>query len=260
MELPLVLAALLPIILSATEQREILTGVVYVASWLVFLVDYVVHQRLTVRYLRRGRGKFDLAVVVLTAPWFFIPGFTNSRFLVLMRFARLARMLMVTGSARRLVARVGRAAIVGAALVFACSYIAYHAEQATNPEFDTFTDALWWGVVTVTTVGYGDIVPETGTGRWAAVVLMVTGVGIIGALAASLASFLRLGASTPPARPPRARPGEGTGGAAHAAAGPVLPSSLSNEIEALRAHLSRVELQLGALGELGGPPDPGDDS
>jgi voltage-gated potassium channel len=50
---------------------------------------------------------------------------------------------------------------------------------------------LWWGFVTLTTVGYGDIVPETAPGRWAGVAIMITGVGVLGLLAGSLASFFR---------------------------------------------------------------------
>ena len=50
---------------------------------------------------------------------------------------------------------------------------------------------MWWATVTLTTVGYGDIVPETPTGRWAAVMIMITGVGVLGLLAGSLASFFR---------------------------------------------------------------------
>jgi len=48
-------------------------------------------------------------------------------------------------------------------------------------------------VGSLTTVGYGDIVPKTETGRWAAVVIMITGIAVLGTLAGSLASFFRLG-------------------------------------------------------------------
>ena len=51
-------------------------------------------------------------------------------------------------------------------------------------------DALWWGFVTITTVGYGDYYPVTGLGRIMGVMLMLAGVGIIGALASILASLL----------------------------------------------------------------------
>ena len=45
----------------------------------------------------------------------------------------------------------------------------------------------------MTTVGYGDIVPHTETGRWAGAFIMVTGIGVLGLLSGSLASFFRRG-------------------------------------------------------------------
>jgi voltage-gated potassium channel len=52
-----------------------------------------------------------------------------------------------------------------------------------------YGDAIWWAVVTVTTVGYGDRFPITPGGRAVAVVLMLIGIGLIGVLTASVASF-----------------------------------------------------------------------
>ncbi len=48
---------------------------------------------------------------------------------------------------------------------------------------------MWWAVVTVTTVGYGDKFPVTEGGRAVAIVLMLVGIGLIGTLTASVASF-----------------------------------------------------------------------
>jgi voltage-gated potassium channel len=57
-------------------------------------------------------------------------------------------------------------------------------ETVRSPE-----DALWWAVVTVTTVGYGDVTPVTGEGRMVALVLMCVGVVVISIFTATLSSF-----------------------------------------------------------------------
>jgi voltage-gated potassium channel Kch len=51
-------------------------------------------------------------------------------------------------------------------------------------------DSLWWAITTVTTVGYGDIVPKTHIGRAVAVVVMVVGITFMSLLTANIASYL----------------------------------------------------------------------
>ncbi len=63
----------------------------------------------------------------------------------------------------------------------------YSVEKGATLE--TFYDALWWTIVTTTTVGYGDISPATGMGRIIAVILMFVGIGFIGAFTGSITSF-----------------------------------------------------------------------
>lgn len=58
-----------------------------------------------------------------------------------------------------------------------------------EPSINTFSDALWWAIVTTTTVGYGDISPETPIGRVLAVTLMLMGIGLIGTLTSSITSY-----------------------------------------------------------------------
>lgn len=190
MGLPIVLAAVIPLIIApaAGDWVGVIVGVV---SWLVFLADLVVRRRRLVQYLSTGRGRFDLLIVVLTAPWFLLPGAQPGSWVVLLRLARLARVLMATRGARRLLERLGSVALVALGMVIVGAWVAYRAEHATNPEYATYGDSLWWAFVTLTTVGYGDIVPETATGRWAGVAIMLTGVGVLGLLAGSLASFFQ---------------------------------------------------------------------
>jgi voltage-gated potassium channel len=55
-----------------------------------------------------------------------------------------------------------------------------------NDEFPTLGGALWWAVQTVTTVGYGDIVPEDTLGRAVASLVMITGIGFLTVVTATV--------------------------------------------------------------------------
>ncbi len=241
MALPLVLAAILPLVLMPGEDSQgWLVAIVVIASWLVFLVDFVVHYQRLTNYLHTWWGKFDLGVVVLTAPWFLFVEPGHTKFVMLVRIARLARVVMATSGARRLLERLGRVAIVAAIVLVLGAAIAYHAEHPKNPGFATFGDALWWGIVTLTTVGYGDIVPKTTAGRAAGVMIMLTGIAILGLLAGSLASFFRL-------EPKRNEDGDiiGTG---------------DPGIDAVSAELALVRAQLAHLTQMIGKALPGTDA
>lgn len=54
----------------------------------------------------------------------------------------------------------------------------------------SFANGIWWSIVTLTTVGYGDISPETAAGRMLAVLVMFFGIGLLGMLSAGLATML----------------------------------------------------------------------
>lgn len=233
MSLPIILAAVLPIVIS-NDPTSPLNIVVAIVSWLVFLYDFIVHQNRTVSYLRTRRGKFDLAIVVLTFPFYLLPGGTSGSYVVILRLARLARVVMAGRGARRLFSRLGRvAAIAGGVLVLA-SLAAYRAENPVNDEFATVGDSLWWGVVTLTTVGYGDITPITTTGRWAGVAIMVTGIAVLGVLAGSLATFFKLSPEEEAAE--RAADGERE---------PVV--DVASEVAALREQMQRIDDRLAQL-------------
>lgn len=76
-----------------------------------------------------------------------------------------------------------------AVMVICCAAI-YFAERDINPAMTSPFDALWWGVTTMTTVGYGDVVPQSAEGRIAASALMLLGIGLFSAVTAIITSFL----------------------------------------------------------------------
>lgn len=70
-------------------------------------------------------------------------------------------------------------------VIVAGTFIMYEIERgAENSKMTTFLDALWWCVATVTTVGYGDVVPVTSIGRMVALVYMFLGIALISILMA----------------------------------------------------------------------------
>ncbi len=75
-------------------------------------------------------------------------------------------------------------------LVVASIVVLAFESGSADANISTGGDALWWSIVTLTTVGYGDAFPVTAGGRITAIFVMFMGVGIIGALASILASFL----------------------------------------------------------------------
>lgn len=205
----------------------------------MFLVDLIVQRRIVHDYLRRRNGRIDLAIVLLTFPYYLIPGVGGgSAVLLLARLARVVRLLFATAGLRRFAERLGKVAVIAGVVVVLASIGAYQAEHKTNPEFATVGDTLWWGIVTLTTVGHGDIVPKTTAGRACGIAIMFTGIAVLGVLAGSLASLFNLepASSDQPAD-------------ADSAAQPTMACTIPVELAALQAQLHAVERRLGQLAE-----------
>ena len=245
--LPIVLAALLPLFLTNPKSGwvEVAVGI---GSWAVFVIDLVVQRRIVPDYLHRRNGKIDLGIVLLTFPYYLIPAASGaSAILLLARLARVARLLLATAGLRRFAARLGKVVIVAGLVVLIASLAAYHAEHTTNPGFATIGDSFWWGIVTLTTVGYGDIVPHTTAGRVAGIAIMFTGIGVLGVLAGSLASLFGLEQSSEDEATKTSAPTE-----------PADGQPVHAQLAALQTQLQAVQCRLGELAEItradtGGP-------
>jgi voltage-gated potassium channel len=155
--------------------------------WAVFVAEYLIKLYLAPRRWRFVRGHLiDLVVIA-------IPVFRPLRVLRLLRFARTgltltellsrARSLLTHRGLHFVLLSVLTIILVGAALEFGFE------DHARGSNIHSYGDALWWAIVTVTTVGYGDRYPVTAAGRGVAVVLMLTGIGLVGVLSASIASY-----------------------------------------------------------------------
>ena len=140
----------------------------------------------------------DLAIKIAIAPdrWAYVKRHWLDVFVVAIPFIRPLRILRIILFAMEGVQGVRRLLRVDHLLVYATGFILVIAtvvttvEQGSGSPLETFPNALWWSIVTATTVGYGDMVPATAMGRIAGVVLMIGGIGLFGAVTANLASLL----------------------------------------------------------------------
>ena len=80
--------------------------------------------------------------------------------------------------------------IAGNAIMFLSAYIFLHFEKHINPHVQHYGDALWWALCTISTVGYGDIVPITGAGRLTGAFLIIVGITFFLGFTASIVSIL----------------------------------------------------------------------
>lgn len=200
-------------------------------SWLVFAAEIVTMTILASpsrAWLRNNM--FDVAITVVTFP--LVPALLQG--LRLLRLARLARALRLLRLVRagRVSQRLFTPAGLGwtAAVVLFSIVVAAEAFIATESQQDlSVWDGLWWAVTTTTTVGYGDVYPETGAGRAIAVGLMVVGIGFVAMLTAAVAQRWLL----PRTDAPRA---------SESASGTV--EDLAQEIAAIREQLTRIEASL----------------
>lgn len=183
---PLVVASLAFIVAYSWQVIANLQGPDYAimraimaVTWLMFAIDYLVRLGLAAKKGVWFRSHlFDLAVVVLPV----------------LKPLRLVRAIteiqkMSKGDQLRTQAAVLAGGTV-AILIWICSLAVLDVERpAPGANILNFGDAIWWAFVTVTTVGYGDLYPITAWGRVVAVVLMSVGIGVVGVVTATTASW-----------------------------------------------------------------------
>jgi voltage-gated potassium channel len=161
--------------------------------WALFIVEYLAKLALAPDRRRFVRSNV-LDLVVIAVP--FLRPLRVLRSLRLLRLVRLGWLGSWAVNAVRGVARVLShrgfhfvlLAVMVLVFVGAAAEVGFES-HAPGASIHSYGDALWWAMVTITTVGYGDKVPVTAAGRGVAVVFMVTGVALFGLLTATLSSY-----------------------------------------------------------------------
>lgn len=135
-------------------------------------------------FLMRGNQIINLISCI---PFGFL--FQGARMFRLFRIVRVFRLAIrarrYRGKGRQLLqmlSLVGSTVLAGA--------LALRIVEPDSENHQYFSEALWWSLVTVSTVGYGDIVPGSNAGKVVASVLIIFGVGIVGYTAGFMTSIL----------------------------------------------------------------------
>jgi voltage-gated potassium channel len=151
--------------------------------WAILLVEYLM--RLVVTPDRRGylkrRWAEPATVVVPPLQSWHLVGIEKISLLLHEGGLRVEAILKHHSLFRVLIA-------AAATLILGAWLVLLFEENARGSSIHSYPDALWWAIVTVTTVGYGDRYPVTEGGRTVATILMLLGIGLIGVLTATVAS------------------------------------------------------------------------
>lgn len=169
-------------------------SIVDLVIWFVFLVDYI--WRFSISKSKWSfiiNNIFDLlAILPLNAIFtVFRLGriFRLARLTKLVKLTRLLRIIGLTGKLEKKLKIFLRTNGLIYILYVNFFIVLVGSSILSVVEEKSFSDSVWWSLVTVTTVGYGDIVPSSLFGKWLAVLLMLVGIGTIGMLTSSLTNF-----------------------------------------------------------------------
>jgi voltage-gated potassium channel len=166
---------------SAGRQTHLILTYVWVALWLVIVAEFLYRLHLS-ENARKYAVSHPLDVVLVVIPML--------QPLRMLRLGKAMKLLRARGGGRAYTALV-YVGVYSLIMVVFLALVELDLERnAPGATILNFGDALWWGFTTVTTVGYGDTYPVTALGRVVAVVLMISGVGLVGSVTGAGAAIL----------------------------------------------------------------------
>jgi voltage-gated potassium channel len=189
----LALAAVVTIVVSAAKAQGVTDPVVFVAdwvAWVVFVAYFFLGLILTKSPARYARENLIVLVAIVVS----LPVLPSQA--ALLELARLAVLVPLLykywRGFRGLTAALSRrgfiyVAVLNVVLVIGGATMLWVLEPETLP--NGIGEGIYWAVITIATVGYGDIVPHTPAGRMLAVVMVLGGVGLLATLTASVAAY-----------------------------------------------------------------------
>jgi voltage-gated potassium channel len=191
----LIIASVTAVILESVPSIQFLYGDILIRlEWwftILFTIEYIIRLiavRHPARYAKSFFGVIDLLSVLPTYLSLFIPGaqaFLVIRAFRILRMFRIFKMARYVKEADFLMTAVRHSHPKITVFIFCIIAIVImsgtlmHLIESGNEGFYTIPSSIYWAVVTLTTVGYGDIIPSTVLGKFVASCLMILGYGVI---------------------------------------------------------------------------------
>ena len=156
--------------------------------WIIFVIDYMY------RIIKSSDKKQFIKsnIFDLLAIFPFNSSFRAFRSFKLLKFLRLMKMTKIIAFIVRIFNKIKRFLKTNGfqyMLLLSLVMVIISVILVSFFESMTLQNGIWWAFVTITTVGYGDIAPNTVVGRIVACVLMITGIGLLGSLTSTITTF-----------------------------------------------------------------------
>ena len=183
-----------------SPESHALLSVIELTTVVIFSAEYLLRLLVAKQPLKYAFSFFGVVDLIAILPFYLSVG-VDLRALRAVRFLRIFRLLKLARYSRA-IGRMGLALklareelflflAVSIVLIYLASVGIYYFEREAQPEaFASVPHAMWWAVVTLTTVGYGDLYPVTAGGKIFTFVILFVGLGLVAVPAGIVSSAL----------------------------------------------------------------------
>lgn len=169
------------------ESAMRIVNIADIIVYIIFVLDYSI--RLVTSKNKKKFLRHNIIDLIAILPLGYLASSTLGSAFKLIKV--ISYVLRLVGNVKEILFTNGFIYALGSTIIITImgSIGIYIFEYGISETIADYGDALWWSFVTVTTVGYGDISPSTGGGRFIACILMITGIGFLSMLTSTISTF-----------------------------------------------------------------------
>lgn len=180
----------IPVLYSLSPLQERIFSFIDIGIWGTFYFEFFTKMFVSRDKVRTFRRNWILALVLL------VPSLRLFKLARLARFLRLVRLLRIHNllqflpePPRKLIYHIEYGLAASSALVLISAFLLWFVENQAGGTVRSFGSALWWAVATITTIGYGDVVPTSDVGRVVGAITAFLGVVVFMVITAKVVSY-----------------------------------------------------------------------